>query len=70
MDLFDVIGKIPYLVSLGINVLQPLPVYQVDQRFAAGQRSICNCVAEYGHGRAARNEFIARATPAALERKM
>jgi 1,4-alpha-glucan branching enzyme len=26
----DVIGKIPYLVSLGINVLQPLPVDEVE----------------------------------------
>jgi 1,4-alpha-glucan branching enzyme len=26
----DVIGKIPYLISLGINVLQPLPVDEVE----------------------------------------
>jgi 1,4-alpha-glucan branching enzyme len=26
----DIIGKIPYLVSLGINVLQPLPVDEVE----------------------------------------
>src|ERR1700678_3409906 len=26
----DVIGKIPYLVSLGINLLQPLPVDEVE----------------------------------------
>jgi 1,4-alpha-glucan branching enzyme len=26
----DVIGKIPYLVELGINVLQPLPVDEVE----------------------------------------
>jgi 1,4-alpha-glucan branching enzyme len=29
-NFLDVIGKIPYLVSLGINVLQPLPVDEVE----------------------------------------
>lgn len=26
----DVIGKIPYLADLGVNVLQPLPVDEVE----------------------------------------
>jgi hypothetical protein len=32
----DVIGKIPYLVSLGVNVLQPLPVDEVEENPSMG----------------------------------
>jgi 1,4-alpha-glucan branching enzyme len=32
----DVIGKIPYLVSLGVNVLQPLPVDEVEANPSMG----------------------------------
>lgn len=32
----DVIGKIPYLVSLGVNVLQPLPIDEVETEPSMG----------------------------------
>jgi len=32
----DVIGKIPYLVSLGINLLQPLPISECKETFDEG----------------------------------
>lgn len=35
-NFLDVIGKIPYLVELGINVLQPLPIYETESEPSMG----------------------------------
>jgi 1,4-alpha-glucan branching enzyme len=37
----DIIDKIAYLAALGVNVLQPLPIDEVETTFSLGYSSVC-----------------------------